>query len=123
MIEFILRSTAVRQGTLTQVNEDAPFAYGGNQWVSFDSVDSARRKAEWIRREGFGGAMIFSIDMDDFSNVCCLESFPLTKAVARALSIRDDAQPAGGNCERPPPAVTPPPIPLTTGFDSGDFWH
>lgn len=112
---------AVRQGTLTEVNGDAPFAYGGNQWVSYDNVDSVRRKADWIRSEGFGGAMIFSVDMDDFGNVCCFEAFPLIKAVARALNIRADVQPVGGNCERPPPAVTPPPIPITTGFDSGEF--
>lgn len=111
----------MRKGTLTEVNNEAPFAYGGNQWVSYDNVDSARRKAEWIRSEGFGGAMVFSVDMDDFNNECCFEAFPLIKAVARVLGVRDDVRPASGNCERPAPAVTPPPIPITTGFDSGNF--
>lgn len=102
------------------MNNEAPFAFRGNQWVGYDNVDSVRRKAEYIRREGFGGAMIFSIDMDDFNNVCCLEPFPLTKAIARVLGLRTDSQPQPGrNCQRPGPPVTPPPLAITTGYDSG----
>ena len=110
----------MRQGLWTEVPNTSPYAFRGNQWVGYDNVDSVRRKAEYINREGFGGAMIFSIDMDDFNNACCTESFPLTKAIARVLGVRSDRQPASGSdCQRPPPPVTPPPLAITTGFDSG----
>lgn len=110
----------MRQGIWTEVSNDSPFAFRGNQWVGYDNVDSVRRKANYIKRQGFGGAMVFSIDMDDFKNTCCTEAFPLTKAIARALGIRTDPQPTPGvNCQRPPSPVTPPPLAITTGFDSG----
>lgn len=111
---------SVRSGVWTEVPNEAPYAFRGNQWVGYDNVDSVRRKAEYIKRENFGGAMVFSIDMDDFNNLCCRESFPLTKAIARVLGIRDDQQPqVGGSCQRPSPPVTPPPLAITTGYDSG----
>lgn len=109
-----------RKGVWQEVNAEAPYAFRGNQWVGYDNIDSVRRKAEYIKREGFGGAMLFSIDMDDFSNACCTEPFPLSRAIARVLGIRNDAQPTtGSNCSPAPPPVTPPPIAITTGFDSG----
>lgn len=109
-----------RKGVWQEVSGEAPYAFRGNQWVGYDNVDSVRRKAEYIKKEGFGGAMLFSIDMDDFKNTCCSEAFPLTRAVARVLGVRGDRQPvAGSNCQAPPPPVTPPPFAITTGFDSG----
>lgn len=110
----------MRQGIWSEVANDAPYAFRGTQWVGYDNVASVRRKASYIQREGFGGAMVFSIDMDDFRNTCCSEAFPLTKAIARILGIRNDPQPTpGSNCGRPPGPVTPPPLAITTGFDSG----
>lgn len=101
--------------------QQAPYAFRGNQWVGYDNVESVRRKAEYIQREGFGGAMIFSIDMDDFTNACCVEPFALTRAIARVFGLRNDRQPtSGANCQKPSPPVTPPPMAITTGYDSGN---
>ncbi len=120
MLMLIENCVIVRVGTWSEVVNDSPYAFRGNQWVGYDNVDSVRRKAEYIKREGFGGAMIFSIDMDDFRNICCTESFALTKAIARVLGVRNDKQPRPGiDCQRPLPPVTPPPLAITTGFDSG----
>jgi chitinase len=103
------------------VTEGDPYAYAGNQWVGFDSIESVRRKAEYIKSSGFGGAMIWSVDMDDFSNMCCLEAFPLLRTVARSLGLRSDSAPPAGNCNPPPPPVTTSTEKPTTPYDSGNF--
>ena len=96
---------------------DGAYAYKGNQWVSYENVESVRRKAEFIRSQKLGGAMVHSIDMDDFNNNCCYEDFPLVKAIARVLGVRFDASPVGNRCFRPAHPVTPPPPLLVTQFD------
>ena len=47
-----------------------PYAYKGNQWVSYDDATSIREKAEYVRSMDLGGAMIWSIDTDDFNGHC-----------------------------------------------------
>lgn len=36
---------------------------------------------EWLKEEGFGGIMIWSIDMDDFKGQCGNGKYPLIKAM------------------------------------------
>lgn len=43
-----------------------PYAYKGNQWVSFDDQDMIRFKSEFVVRNDLGGAMIWALDLDDF---------------------------------------------------------
>jgi len=43
-----------------------PYAYRGNQWVSFDDQDMIRFKSEFVVRNDLGGAMIWALDLDDF---------------------------------------------------------
>jgi chitinase len=43
-----------------------PYAYSGNQWVSFDDQDMIRFKSEFVVRNDLGGAMIWALDLDDF---------------------------------------------------------
>ena len=45
-----------------------PYAYRGYQWLSYDDIEMIRFKSEYIRNLGLGGAMIYSLDLDDFSN-------------------------------------------------------
>lgn len=39
----------------------------------------------WLKEEGFGGIMIWSIDMDDFRGVCGNGKFPLVNAMKTEL--------------------------------------
>jgi len=100
---------------------DGAYAYNDNQWVSYENVESVRRKAEFIRSQKLGGAMVQSIDMDDFNNECCFEDFPLVKAIARVLGVRSDVAPTGNRCYRPPSPVTPLPPLLVTQFDPSNI--
>lgn len=47
-----------------------PYAYKGNQWVSFDDKAMVRQKAQFIRQLGLGGGMIWALDLDDFKDHC-----------------------------------------------------
>lgn len=59
----------VRSNQMTLVNDqNGSYSYGGNQWVSFDSVDNVKRKSRFARNQGHGGVMMWSPDFDDFNN-------------------------------------------------------
>ncbi|KAG8171434.1 hypothetical protein JTE90_003064 [Oedothorax gibbosus] len=47
-----------------------PYAYKDNQWVGFDDQRSLKTKIQWLKEAGYGGVMIWSIDMDDFRGTC-----------------------------------------------------
>ena len=112
---------AVRQKEWTAVKGETPYAFWRNQWVGYDDVASVKRKAEFVRKEGYGGVMIWSIDMDDFNNVCCQEPFPLLRTVARTLGLRNDAAPSSGSCKQPLPPVTTSTEKSTTDYNFGNF--
>ena len=56
-----------------------PYAYKGNQWISYDDPDMVTKKGKYIREKGLGGAMIWTIDFDDYQNLCCREPMPLLR--------------------------------------------
>ncbi|CAF2139888.1 unnamed protein product [Rotaria magnacalcarata] len=61
-------------------------------WIGYDDPESVRNKCEYVKREGFGGAMIWALDMDDFSGKFCqknrkkrLKRFPLVNAMKQVF--------------------------------------
>ncbi|KAK6643069.1 hypothetical protein RUM43_004572 [Polyplax serrata] len=72
--------------TLVWDNEQqVPFAYKEDQWIGFDDERSLKTKIEWLKEEGFGGIMIWSVDMDDFKGQCGTGKYPLIKAMKGEL--------------------------------------
>ena len=63
-----------------------PYAYKGNQWVSYDDKKTLRRKSELIRSLGLGGGMIWALDLDDFKNHCDEGVHPLLSEIQSVLS-------------------------------------
>lgn len=61
--------------------QQVPFAYRNNQWVGFDDERSLKTKMEWLKEQGFGGIMVWSVDMDDFSGRCGGGKYPLLNAL------------------------------------------
>lgn len=62
-----------------------PYAYKGNQWVSFDDKESLLRKVQFIRAMDLGGGMIWALDLDDFKDRCGQGSHPLLTAIREGL--------------------------------------
>ncbi|RXG60008.1 putative chitinase 3 [Armadillidium vulgare] len=61
-----------------------PYAYSGTQWVSYDDIAMVQTKSEYIVSNSLGGAMIWALDLDDFTNRCGgSETYPLLKTVNR----------------------------------------
>uniref|UniRef100_A0A8B9LPI4 chitinase n=1 Tax=Astyanax mexicanus TaxID=7994 RepID=A0A8B9LPI4_ASTMX len=87
--------------------QDVPYAYNGNQWVGYDNVKSFGIKAQWLMKNNFGGAMVWTIDMDDFLGTFCNQGkYPLINVLHSALNLDQQA------CK--PPATPLPPIPGLT---------
>lgn len=66
-------------------NRIGPYAYHDNQWVSYDDVDTIRIKAKYIRDIQLAGAMIWSIDLDDFRGDCRCGNYPLLTTLNQGL--------------------------------------
>nr|WNT43924.1 chitinase 2 [Monochamus alternatus] len=95
-----------------------PYAYNRNQWVGYEDVNSIKEKANYIKTKGFGGAVAWTIDLDDFNNRCCEGTFPLLRSLNYELGLITD-KPTKGDCTKPPAPSTPAPPETTTGVDSG----
>lgn len=94
-----------------------PYAYLKDQWVSYDDVESVKKKADYVKANGLGGVVAWTVDLDDFSNRCCQGRFPLLTTLNKELGLISDGP--TNDCTKPPEPVTPPAPTLTTSFDTG----
>ncbi|CAH1396474.1 unnamed protein product [Nezara viridula] len=101
-----------------ETTEYGPYAYLGDQWVSFDDEKSIAEKGSFVKSNGLGGLMAWTIDLDDFQNLCCDGQFPLLSAINKALG-RDIKGPLASGCTRPKPPVTPAPPTTTLDPEAG----
>ena len=53
-----------------QDSDGSPYIVKGDQWIGYDTVASVRRKMEYVKSSGLGGAMIWAIDLDDYRGDC-----------------------------------------------------
>uniref|UniRef100_A0A8C0SN78 Oviduct-specific glycoprotein n=1 Tax=Canis lupus familiaris TaxID=9615 RepID=A0A8C0SN78_CANLF len=58
--------------------QQVPYAYKGKVWVGYDDANSFSSKAMFIKEEHFGGAMVWTLDLDDAKGTFCRTGpFPL----------------------------------------------
>jgi len=63
-----------------------PYAYSGNQWVSYDDPAMVLKKMNYVKEKGLGGAMVWSLDFDDFNNLCGKGRYPIISAMKQGLA-------------------------------------
>ncbi|XP_071105822.1 chitinase-3-like protein 2 [Haliotis cracherodii] len=70
-----------------------------DQWVGYDDKLSLRQKVCYIKTSGFGGVMVWALDLDDFSGADCGQGpYPLLHAIVDELATPDRT-----NCVGPGP--------------------
>ena len=60
----------------------------GDQWVGYDSPANVRRKMEYVKERGLGGAMIWAVDLDDYLGLCG-SRWPLLSVMNRQLRRKE----------------------------------
>lgn len=75
-------------------NRMGPYAYKGNQWVSFDDLDTVQQKVDFLKQQDLGGAMVWALDLDDFKGTFCLsdDTYPLLRTINRGLGLLPPAR-------------------------------
>ncbi|XP_039450794.1 acidic mammalian chitinase-like isoform X1 [Culex pipiens pallens] len=62
-----------------------PFGVMGDQWIGYDDVESVQQKCDYIYQHNLGGAMVWSIDQDDFHGYCGVQ-YPLLWTLERCFN-------------------------------------
>lgn len=61
-----------------------PYAYGGDQWVGYDNVQSIEYKVQLAQHYNLGGIMFWAVDIDDFRGTFCNQGkYPLMTAAKK----------------------------------------
>ncbi|XP_056590378.1 acidic mammalian chitinase-like [Triplophysa dalaica] len=78
-----------------------PYAYSQSVWVGYDNIKSYLAKIQWLTRNNFGGAMVWTMDLDDFTgSFCNFGRYPLINTLKRGLGT---GNPACNSCSGPLP--------------------
>ncbi|XP_078054036.1 acidic mammalian chitinase-like [Mustelus asterias] len=92
-----------------------PYAYKGNEWVGYDNPQSFEDKIKWLKESQIGGAMMWTLSLDDFSGTFCHQGkYPLISKLHDLLDINK-------GCVAPPLPTIPGPktIPGNPQFCTG----
>ncbi|XP_074833408.1 acidic mammalian chitinase-like [Carettochelys insculpta] len=94
--------------------QDVPYAYKGSEWLGYDNIKSFNIKAQWLMKNNFGGAMVWSLDLDDFTGTFCNQGkFPLINTLKNALGLQSSS------CTAPAQPISPITEAPSSGSGSG----
>jgi len=91
-------------------NMKSMYAYGDNQWVGYENVQTFQHRCDYINDMGFGGAMVWDTALDDFSGTFCNQGpYPLINTLKSCLQITSTTSiPITSPPETTLPITTPP---------------
>ncbi|XP_078403890.1 chitinase-3-like protein 1 [Cetorhinus maximus] len=106
----------LENATIKLIDEQkVPYAFKGDQWVGYDNRQSFTTKAQWVKDNNFGGAVVWALNLDDYDGTRCDEGFsPLTNTLKSILGID------GSGCEQSP--EMPEPCSKSTTKANIKFW-
>nr|XP_033774731.1 chitotriosidase-1-like isoform X2 [Geotrypetes seraphini] len=83
--------TFLRDASTTWIEEQkVPFSVKRNQWVGYENIESIKLKVQYLKKNGFGGAMVWAIDLDDFTGSACNQGkYPLIGTLKTQLALGD----------------------------------
>ncbi|GAB1598847.1 chitinase-3-like protein 1 [Argonauta hians] len=66
-----------------------PYLVRGNQWLGYEDKESIRLKSNYLVNKGLAGAMVWSLDFDDFNNACGGGRYPLLNTLKSSMTHHD----------------------------------
>lgn len=69
--------------------QESPYITYADQWVGYDDADSLALKVEYIKKQNYGGIMVWALDLDDFNLICnaTTETYPLLRRINQQLGV------------------------------------
>lgn len=68
------------------IEQEQPFMWRGDEWVGYEDTNSARKKVEYMLKQGAAGFMFWSLDQDDFTGKACEEGrYPLLTSMVNTV--------------------------------------
>lgn len=90
MLTYLEICEAQKEGGWTKVfdqEQKNPYTYRGNQWVGYDDVQSITLKAAYAKNMKLGGVMVWTVNSDDWANICGQGEYPLLRAIRSELKL------------------------------------
>lgn len=90
LIVYLMMQICEKQKTHHWLNQwdkqqKVPYTQSGNQWITYDNEESVGLKTKIAHDLGLGGAMVWSIETDDFRGLCFSKKYPLMKSIKKVL--------------------------------------
>jgi len=107
---------ATPHGWTTVVDDcyDAPYAYNGKYWISYDDQDSVELKAKYANLLGLAGVFGWSLETDDFEGRYFDQTYPLLRRVNEAIASGETYNPENPKCTGTAPMCPIGPTTTTT---------
>ena len=72
--------------------QKVPYMLKNDLWYGYDDVQSVKNKMNWLKDNGFGGAFVWALDMDDFrGEYSGGKKYPLLNAIKEELSVTSNS--------------------------------
>lgn len=78
-------SNITTNNTFREPNWQVPYSTRDDQWIGFEDSQSVAKKVEYLTSLKLGGAMVWSVDSDDYGGMCGHGLFPLLTAINEKL--------------------------------------